>query len=235
VPLIDRRFDVQLANALVQREVHNKHLARPNSYLHKWWARRCGTTFRLLLKHLAEEPTGYYDGGGLEGKIILDPMMGGGTTLHEAIRLGANVVGCDVEPIPVLQARAALTRIPLKSIENHFRELRQAIEQDISPYFMTWCRRSHQEVPLRYLLYGARRSCACRTVIMVDSFLLRQDRHGRLVLCPQCRDVHLFGGACSPARYGDARLPALISRRQKVCPDCGGAFSLARDVPFYDR
>ncbi len=29
----------------------------------------------------------YYAPGRLEGKVILDPMMGGGTTLHEAIRL----------------------------------------------------------------------------------------------------------------------------------------------------
>lgn len=30
-------------------------------------------------------------------------MMGGGTILHEAIRLGANVIGYDIDPIPVLQ------------------------------------------------------------------------------------------------------------------------------------
>jgi adenine-specific DNA methylase len=52
-----------------------------------------------------------YAPGGLEGQIILDPMMGGGTTLHEAIRLGANVVGSDIDPIPVLQTRATLTDV----------------------------------------------------------------------------------------------------------------------------
>lgn len=44
------------------------------------------STFRLILKHLVEnEHQRDYAPGGLEGKIILDPMMGGGT-LHEAIR-----------------------------------------------------------------------------------------------------------------------------------------------------
>ena len=41
---------------------------------------------------------------------MLDPMMGGGTTLHEALRLGASVIGADVDPIPIVQARASLTQ-----------------------------------------------------------------------------------------------------------------------------
>ena len=83
---------------------------RPNTYLHKWWARRCGTTFRTILKQFAPQDalTDYYDPpAALAGKVILDPMMGGGTTLHEAIRLGANVIGADIDPIPIIQTRAS--------------------------------------------------------------------------------------------------------------------------------
>ncbi|HFC12194.1 MAG TPA: DUF1156 domain-containing protein, partial [Anaerolineae bacterium] len=105
---IDTEFPVEFVNQLAEKESYNKHLYRPNTYLHKWWARRCGTTFRQILKQLVTKPNqqNYYVPGGLEGKIILDPMMGGGTTLHEAIRLGANVIGADIDPIPVVQARA---------------------------------------------------------------------------------------------------------------------------------
>lgn len=94
---IDSKFNVEFANALAEIEAYNKHLYRPNTYLHKWWARRCGTTFRAILKHLVRDQAkqDFYAPGGLEGQIILDPMMGGGTTLHGAIRLGANVVGSD--------------------------------------------------------------------------------------------------------------------------------------------
>lgn len=121
---IDARFDVGFANVIAGLESYNKHLYRPNTYLHKWWARRCGSTFRLILKHLVENEhqRDYYAPGGLEGKIILDPMMGGGTTLHEAIRLGANVIGADIDPIPVLQARATLSDIPLSHLEAAFDE-----------------------------------------------------------------------------------------------------------------
>ena len=44
-------------------------------------------------------------------------MRGGGTTLHEAIRLGANVVGADIDPIPILQARASLSDMTPRGVE----------------------------------------------------------------------------------------------------------------------
>jgi putative DNA methylase len=119
---IDTTFDVELADKLARLETYNKHYYRPNTYLHKWWARRCGTTFRLILKHLVSSPNhqDYYSAGGLEGRIILDPMMGGGTTLHEALRLGANVAGLDLDPIPVLQARATLSETALPELEQAY-------------------------------------------------------------------------------------------------------------------
>jgi putative DNA methylase len=95
---IDRAFPEEAANELARLESYNKHLYRPNTCLHKWWARPSGTTFRHILKQLVVDPVtrDYYEPGGLEGQVVLDPMMGGGTTLHEAIRLGANVVGVPV-------------------------------------------------------------------------------------------------------------------------------------------
>ena len=68
---IDSEFDIELADSLAKLESYNKHLYRPNSYLHKWWARRCGTTFRAILKSLVvdEAQRDFYAAGGLAGKI----------------------------------------------------------------------------------------------------------------------------------------------------------------------
>lgn len=75
---IDESFPEQFADQLSRQEVFNKHLFRPNTYLHKWWARRCGSIFRTILKQFVPDPKrrDYYAPGGLEGKIVLDPMMG---------------------------------------------------------------------------------------------------------------------------------------------------------------
>jgi putative DNA methylase len=119
---IDNSFPEKFVDELSRREVFNKHLFRPNTYLHKWWARRCGSTFRAILKQFVpnSERRDYYTPGGLEGKTVLDPMMGGGTTLHEAIRLGANVIGVDIDLIPVVQARTAPTQAALADIQAAF-------------------------------------------------------------------------------------------------------------------
>jgi len=131
---IDERFDVAFANEIARLESYNKHHYRPNTYMHKWWARRCGSTFRLILKHLVadEARQDYYTPGGLEGRVVLDPMMGGGTTLHEALRLGASVVGGDIDPIPVLQARATLSAASLPALEKGFAALMAALQERLA-------------------------------------------------------------------------------------------------------
>jgi adenine-specific DNA methylase len=52
---IDSSFPEDEVNELAQLECYNKHLFRPNTYLHKWWARRSGTTFRHILKQLVAD------------------------------------------------------------------------------------------------------------------------------------------------------------------------------------
>ena len=156
---IDSFFPEEEADKLAQIESYNKHLFRPNTYLHKWWARRSGVTFRYILKQLSAKSDlrDFYTPGGLEGLTILDPMMGGATTLHEAIRLGANVIGYDVDPIPVLQARASLTEISLQEKQAAFNTFLEKLDQKLSPYFETSCPDCSEKSDMQFLLYGLRR------------------------------------------------------------------------------
>lgn len=231
IPL-DTDFDTDFANQIAQLEAYNKHHYRPNSYLHKWWARRCGSTFRLILKQLVENEAqrDYYVPGGLAGKIILDPMMGGGTTLHEAIRLGAHVVGADLEPIPVLQARATLTQVNLAELERAYKRFYTELRKAVSPYFQTVCPESGLATAVNYTLYGVQRICNGRPVIVVDSLVLRVEPDGSTIrLCPRCHAVLLDTAVCTCTEVGD-KLPLLeksaISHEDEVS-------DLER--PFYQR
>ena len=177
---IDSFFPEEKANKLAQIESYNKHLFRPNTYLHKWWARRSGVTFRYILKQLSAEPAlrDFYTPGGLEGLTILDPMMGGGTTLHEAIRLGANVIGYDVDPIPVLQARATLTEISLQEKRTVFNDFFEKLDNSLSPYFETSCPNCQEKSDMQFMLYGLRRKTDKDEALFVDSFTLRAETNG---------------------------------------------------------
>lgn len=178
---IDDFFPEEESNRLAHIESYNKHLFRPNTYLHKWWARRSGTTFRYMLKQLVpqDEARDYYAPGGLEGMTILDPMMGGGTTLHEAIRLGANVLGYDIDPIPVLQVRATLSDLSLKEKESMFAYFLKGLENKLCRYFRTTCPLCENHSQTQFVLYGVRKHKGNDEVIVVDSFVLRVEGDGQ--------------------------------------------------------
>ncbi len=236
---IDTSFDIELANGLAQLETYNKHHYRPNTYLHKWWARRCGTTFRLILKHLVPDPTlrGYYTPGGLTGKIIMDPMMGGATTLHEAIRLGANVIGGDIDPIPILQARATLSDVSLLALEQAYQRFFRKLRAELDPYFMTCCPTCGIQTQTWFVLYGARRSCSCGPVLVVDSLTLRQEMDGTTIrLCADCHAVVQGDTACDCGGLNAESLPTpLVEKKTAVCPHCNQPYQDDLTIPYYAR
>ncbi|MBN1992243.1 MAG: hypothetical protein JW953_06035 [Anaerolineae bacterium] len=230
---IDESFPEQFANEISRQEVFNKHLFRPNTYLHKWWARRCGSTFRLILKQFVPDPKrrDYYAPGGLEGKIVLDPMMGGGTTLHEAIRLGANVIGSDIDPIPVVQARASLTQVTLKELQTAFHQFFDNLYHQLGYYFQTECPTCAQTLDAHYILYGLRKICVCGEVVQIEQYDLRHEADRTIRIWP---DSWQITDNQHPPQ-GRIKTPRLITKSEKQCPTCKQKYQDLLDTPYYAR
>jgi putative DNA methylase len=226
---IDESFPEEAANELAKIESYNKHLFRPNTYLHKWWARRSGTTFRFILKQLVprSELRDYFAPGGLEGVTVLDPMMGGGTTLHEAIRLGANAIGYDLDPIPVLQVRASLSKIPVEDKEQVFAGFLNVLRQKLNAYFLTTCPQCNATSESQFILSGLRKRCRCGEAIVIDSFRLREDPDGSY------QRIEKF--------YPDLKVKRgeqewrLFEKQDARCVECDTAFGNSTELPFSDR
>lgn len=231
IPL-DSDFPEATASRLSELESFNKHLYRPNSYLHKWWARRSGTITRFMLKQLEPKSGGYYSPGGMKGVRILDPMMGGGTTVHEAIRLEANVVGVDIDPIPVLQTKASLENRPLSLKEEAFDLFLAGARRELVELFLTTCPICKKESELRFMLYGSRRKCDCGETIVVDSLVLRHSSEGKTVrICGECHEVYADGihTAHTPSKI------KIVSRDVDRCPKCFRHYQLIEDLPYEQR
>jgi len=231
----DVPFPEDKVDALAILESYNKHLYRPNTYLHKWWARRCGTVFRHVLKQFVPAPArrDFYAPGGLEGVVVLDPMMGGGTTVHEAIRLGANVVGGDIDPIPVLQARATLTPVSEAHIRATFSEFIGALRAELAPYYATCCPTcGRDDAEVRFTLYALRRRCACGETLFVDSFILRREARRTIQLCSQCRTVFEQEHTCTAAPP-DQR--PVLEKGMNTCSTCGQPYTDLVEIPFRQR
>ena len=113
---IERSFDVSFVAELALREKQIQQVYRPTIAVHKWFARRPGTLFRGLL--LSEFGKGrvadtFFRANDLQGPIIVDPFMGGGTPLIEANRLGCDVVGCDINPMAYWIVRQTIEHLDL--------------------------------------------------------------------------------------------------------------------------
>ena len=226
-------FPEAFVDELSRREVFNKHLFRPNTYLHKWWARRCGTTFRSILKQFVPDPKrrDYYAPGGLEGKVVLDPMIGGGTILHEAIRLGAHTIGADIDPIPIVQARATLTETSLYELRTAFRDFFSDLYVGVGHYFETECPTCEETVDASYTLHGIRKTCDCGDVVQIDRFALRHEENRSIWICPDSWEI--TEEKC--VHITDGRTGRLISKAEKKCEVCCQNYEEMLDLPFFAR
>lgn len=58
-----------------------------------------------------------------KGKVILDPFMGGGTTIVEALRLGCNVIGIDLNPVAWFIVKTEVEEVDIDKLKDAFERL----------------------------------------------------------------------------------------------------------------
>ena len=78
---------------------------KPIFFIHKYFARRITANFRMsLLGFMADKEDDilkmFYEASEKKENItVLDPFMGGGTTIFEALRFGCKVIGNDLQQL----------------------------------------------------------------------------------------------------------------------------------------
>ncbi len=85
----------------------------PIYHAHRWFARRFSCVFRAILvamrtPHGQDFMERFYSGVDFTNLTVLDPFVGGGTSVVEAARLGATAVGVDIDAVA-----CAITRFEL--------------------------------------------------------------------------------------------------------------------------
>ena len=138
--LIEQGFPFDQLSAIAEQESWRKEVNRPASYIHKWWARRLGSVFRGLIIGGFEKPDvdffeKYYGNISYQGKVVFDPFMGSGTTVHEAIKLGTKAIGSDINPVAAAIVRAAADTYTRDEVVHVFKKIESNCRDQIRKYY----------------------------------------------------------------------------------------------------
>jgi 16S rRNA G966 N2-methylase RsmD len=149
---IEDAFPVVDINRLA---VPERNAFKPVYQMHRWFARRASCVFRAILIG-SSKPSGtdvmadfyrdHIDDPDMNGKVVLDPFMGGGTTVVEALRLGYRVVGIDLNPVAWFIVKTEVEPVDEDALKAAFERLAQrptasgrALRDDLLSHYKTTC------------------------------------------------------------------------------------------------
>jgi putative DNA methylase len=137
--VIENDFPFEQIDPIAEIESYRKEINRPIYHIHKWWAKRLGSVFRSIVSGALTEGKwkDFYEYQDNQGKVVLDPFMGSGTTLGESAKLGASVIGCDVNPVSTFLVTQALTQVNLNELETEFKKIEGDVKDEILSFYTT--------------------------------------------------------------------------------------------------
>lgn len=217
-------------------EAHRKNIYRPAYYIHKWWARRTGSVFRgilldLLLADDQDAMDAYYRSHDFSDLVVLDPFMGGGTTVGEALRLGCKVVGCDINPVAWYLVSQSMREVDGTRLEEAFSTVERMAGPTIREMYRTSCDSCGSDADIQYVSWVKQvpcKSCGRSTDINLTQVVMADmaTKGAGLVACPDCdhvwwtQDVHseVDCAACSASFVPSSRR---CRNAEYVCRSCG--------------
>lgn len=197
---LERDFPIVEVSQVAEQESWRKEVNRPIYHIHKWWATRLGSVFRAItLAALSDSKSdtwkNFYKRHKLTGKIVLDPFMGSGTTLGEAMKLGAKAVGCDINPVSSFLVRQAFTRVSEVELRTAFSRLERDIAPQIRRYYQTRDPQTGELIPVLYFFWVKTLVAPDgETVPLLSRYVFSQDAYPKKkpkaqIVCPHCWNV----------------------------------------------
>ncbi|WP_434032616.1 hypothetical protein [Pseudomonas aeruginosa] len=217
---------------LVRFALRDGRRPRPIYTAHKWFARRLPSVFRSLLIGVTSAPGAdfeslYYGDADLRGLTVLDPFVGGGTSVFEASRLGASVHGCDVDPVACAVSQLELDAGEMPDLQLVLEALKERVGRQIMEFH-----RSGNELALHHFWVQHVTCTHCATIFDAHpNYLLADDGQVRHAFCAHCDEVVALPagttefdcGCCGGHTVCEAGLGA---GGRTTCPTCGHSESL---------
>ncbi len=248
--LEDDSFPFEVISEVAEAESWRKEINRPVYHIHKWWARRLGTVFRAIILG-ALTPSGtditkvFYQAARLKNATIFDPFMGSGTTIGEAVKLGARSIGRDINPVACFLVKNALGIHDREEVLATFRAIEADVANRIRAFYKTGTADGVEADVLYYfwVMQVECPECASRIDLFSSRVFARHTdakRHPEAqALCPACDGVtplrhdakHATCQNCFEA-FDPQAGPA--KGKMAVCPGCAHTFPIAKTIRKQD-
>lgn len=221
---------------LAEHESWRKEVYRPLSYMHKWWARRLGSIFRgLLISDNCNYDLNidtFYNYVGMAGITVFDPFMGSGTTITEAAKLNANVIGCDINPVAANLVCTALTSYNQEEVISEFKKIEYKCKESILSYYRTV--ENGQELDVLYYFwvhYLSCDDCGCE-IPLFKNFIFSKNAYPAKKptsqsVCPNCGEINechyqITDITCRSCQKSYNPQNGFVNRNNiYTCPICG--------------
>lgn len=193
-------FPLAEISQIAEQESWRKEINRPIYHIHKWWATRLGSVFRgIVLGALSQPGTDtwaqFYKTHDLAGKVVLDPFMGSGTTLGEAVKLGAKAIGCDINPISTFLVRQAFTSASEPALRAAFERLERDVAPELRRYYQTRDPQTDELIQVLYYFWVKTVTTPEGEVIpLLSRYVFSQNAYPKKkpraqIVCPGCWNV----------------------------------------------
>ena len=180
-------------------------------------------------------------------KKILDPFMGGGTSLVETSRFGVESNGFDLNPVAWLVTKKELDagQVDLEKLADIFEEVKAEVAGEILQYYKTECPNGSHEADVMHLFWTRELDCvSCGgTVSLFKDYRIGKGRYENddkyNVFCPNCESVvHVDDwrseNLCSNCNYSFTPEDGTAYRGSYTCTDCGQKYRITDAVQEQD-
>jgi putative DNA methylase len=165
---------------------------------HKWFARRFSSAFRALLVAARLPAAGdfwqaYYEGVDYCGLTVLDPFVGGGTSVVEASLLGADTVGIDVDAVACAITNFEIRAADIPDLGGDLRRLQDGVGERLSRYYKTKNAKGDAQDVLHFFWVQEVGCRECGHVVEAHPhYQLAFEAEGELqwAFCRHCHEVH---------------------------------------------
>ncbi len=169
----------------------------------------------------------------IEDKKVFDPFMGGGTSVVEASRFGAETIGNDLNPLAwfVSKKEVEAGTTSTEELDEAFQQVKSEVKEELRGYYKTSCPNAGHDAEVMHNLWVKRLDCvSCGgSVPLFNDYRIGKGRYGEdgyTVWCPECDSITHSDDWRSETECGECGFTftpqeGTVSGQNFTCRDCG--------------